>query len=404
MTSTAAETRLTRTLLTISLALVFSFAVALAAKERSLEWVIVALLTGLLLLASRSAVTWLAAKQKSVGLFLTIAVLASLLIVPEQVLRLSGFRYESGIRLIPEFVYPAGGYFFSKLVPDEKLLWRRVAGEADVNSWGFRGHEVQVPKPKGTYRILFLGDSCTEQGYPYMVEERLNQQFKDSDLRFESIVLATSGFSSYQGKVTAELYGAKVDPDLVVVFFGWNDHWLARGSVDAEKIVSVHNGPIDDLIMWTYGRLRVLQFANWALTGRFSAARSGHGQQRVPANQYRENLIEINRILQSRNRPIVFITAPTAYYKLGVPEYITKKGFASDAMSAKSLHKNYNKIVREVAGKEGAYLLDLEPQIGSSPDLRSIFTEDNIHFTQAGLSVVADALVDLIKTQILAAK
>lgn len=347
---------------------------------------------------------WLAEKSKSLGIVLTIALVGLLLVVPEQVLRLSGFRHESGIRLVPEFIYPAGGHFFSSLVPDDKLFWRHAGGPPGVNSWGFRGKEVQVPKPKGTYRILFLGDSCTEQGYPYMVEERLNEKFKCRDVRFESVVLAIAGFSSYQGKVAAELYGTKVDPDLIIVFFGWNDQWLACGSVDSQKVVSVPNGLRDDLVVWTYRRLRLLQFANWALTKALSASGPKLDQVRVPADHYRENLIKMKTVLETKNRPLVYMTAPTAYYRLGVPAYITKKGFASDAQSAISLHKHYNGIVRDVAAQEGAYLLDLETQMDSVPDIRSIFTEDNIHFTHAGMSVVADSLVDMITTRILAAE
>ena len=84
------------------------------------------------------------------------------------------------------------------------------------------------------FRIIYLGDSCTQQGFPGIIERLLNYFFGTDSLRFECITLAVSGYSSYQGKVMAEMYGGLFEPDLVVVLFGWNDHWQAYHSIDSK--------------------------------------------------------------------------------------------------------------------------------------------------------------------------
>lgn len=52
-----------------------------------------------------------------------------------------------------------------------------------INSHGFGDKEHTCEKKKGFYRILVLGDFCTqalqvplEQSFPYVLEERLNSK------------------------------------------------------------------------------------------------------------------------------------------------------------------------------------------------------------------------------------
>ncbi len=52
------------------------------------------------------------------------------------------------------------------------------------------------------------------------------------------MTLALSGYSSHQGRVLAELYGETLEPDLAVIYFGWNDHWRAYQTIDSQKVVT----------------------------------------------------------------------------------------------------------------------------------------------------------------------
>ena len=133
--------------------------------------------------------------KQLVGWLLAFATLNLLLIVPELALRVVGFRGEAGI----QFGYPRPQEFVA-FDPDARLFWKLRSSNRNVNSLGFPGKEVVVPKPDHRYRVLFLGDSCTQQGYPDIVEILQNGGREALTRQIESITLAVSGYSSHQGR------------------------------------------------------------------------------------------------------------------------------------------------------------------------------------------------------------
>jgi hypothetical protein len=88
---------------------------------------------------------------------------------------------------------------------------------------------------------------------------------------------------------------------------------------------------------------------------------------------------------------VVFITAPTSQYRLGVPDYLENQGFVPNKAAATTLHRQYNEIVRDVATGDGVFLLDLEAETAALPaeGLGQLFMKDGIHFTDKGLETVA---------------
>ncbi len=112
----------------------------------------------------------LVGSKNLVGWSLTLATLNLFLVVPELGLRAADFRAESGI----QFGYPRPTEFM-RFAPDERLFWKLPPSNQNVNSLGFPGDEIPSPKPAGRYRVMFLGDSCTQQGYPDFVELFLNE-------------------------------------------------------------------------------------------------------------------------------------------------------------------------------------------------------------------------------------
>jgi lysophospholipase L1-like esterase len=342
--------------------------------------------------AALVAILWslpaLARRGRPVDWVLAVAALNLLLVVPELSLRLAGFHYESGI----QFGYPRPIRMVA-FEPDADLFWRLPSSDPDVNSLGFPGQEVAQPKPAGTFRILFLGDSCTYQGYSNRTEAILSAQ-SPAGIAVEAVNLGVPGYSSHQGRVLAEMYAERFEPDLVFAYFGWNDHWLAYGSVDAEKVVEVPEGVRATRLYREFANLRVLQLGRKLLRGA-RAEVAPLAEVRVPLDAYRRNLRALRDEFARLGVPVVFVTAPSAHRSRGVPSYLLEMKFAPDLRSVVRLHDRYVEATREVAAEDDSSgLLDLVLAVDAAGSPDAIFREDGIHFTDEGLEWAAERFAE----------
>ncbi len=322
---------------------------------------------------------------------LSFAVLAAALVVPELLLRAFDFQYSSGVQF--GFPDPTRMAFFAS---DPRLFWKlkpaadpaHVRADVDGNSHGFQGADPAIPKPPGTYRMLYLGDSCTFQGYPWRAADRMRELKIPADKTAETVSLAIPGYTSFQGLRAAQDYGLELDPDVVFVYFGWNDHWAAYGTIDSKKAAPPPR-PLD--------RFRLVQATTWLL----ARNRKPLDQPRVLPDEYRENLAAIAALFAPRKTPVVFMTAPTTFYELGVPQKLVDDQFAKSADEAIRLHREYNAIVRDVAAKSGARLLDLDTECAASPDLKAWFMPDGIHFSPTGREWLGDRIARFVRDELL---
>lgn len=307
-------------------------------------------------------------------------------VTPEVVLRLLDFHYETGV----QFGFPRR---FQRFVRDPELFWTLPRDEPGVNRLGFHGPEVTSPKPAAVQRLLFLGDSVLAQGYPELAGALLQARWPGRV--FEVVNLSLQGYSSDQGKVLAEKYGELVDPDAVLICYGWNDHWLAWGSPDSEKRIAAKLPKHRALTESLYQRSRLLQLLRWSLRP-VLGAETPSSQVRVPLERYRENVTAIAARFAERQVPVVLITAPTSHDVLGVPAYLIEQQFAHEPQSVLALHRSYSQALREIAQREGWELLDLERELQASPEPAEIFSSDGIHLTEAGKRRVAERVAKLL--------
>ena len=328
-------------------------------------------------------------RGRSAAWVLSLAVINVLLLTPELLLRQVHFRHEAGI----QFGYPRPAQF-ETLVPDEKLFWKLAPNRPEVNSLGFRGGEITRPKPRDVYRVLFLGDSVPYQGYPALVETFLNGH-GGGTWRFGSVNLAVPGYSSYQGRVLVAKYGEMLEPNLVVISYGWNDHWQAYGAVDSRKKVTVDQSAPTRTLRALEAHSRLLQWLRFMLAHRPDVGRP-LASVRVPRDEYEANLTHIGEFFTTRRVPVIFLTAPTAHYTRGVPDYLVKEGFAPDKERVTALHRGYNQIVRDVVAAHGWLVLDLEREFAALGNLPELFGGDGVHLTRAGSALVAKRLADFI--------
>ena len=329
------------------------------------------------------------------NIFLILIVLNILVIAPELFFRVIDFHYESGIQADKNVEF-AGlrPEHYLHYVPDDNLFWKLPSSNPQVNSLGFPGDNIIIPKPPKTYRILYLGDSVTQLGYAQYVETYLNKYLAGDSLIFDCVTLAVSGYSSYQGAILADMYADKFEADLVFVFFGWNDHWLAYRGRD----IQFHNAKYPDLLWHIYHHSKILQFANKFVHSFSKPSEKGLVKEvRVLPDEYRQNLIQINSIFQKQDIPVVLITAPTTHYRLGVPDFLVEKKLGVSKDSIINLHRHYNQLERELANINCIPLLDLELEYDTLSNLSELFIDDGIHFTRLGTEYTAQRIFDFIK-------
>ncbi len=330
--------------------------------------------TFLLLLA---AIGWgatekLAEKKRVHGALLALGTLSLVLMLPEAALRAANFRYESRL----EFGFPRPEYMYLYQA-DPDLFWVFHPGPG-INRDGFRSAPLDSPKEEGTFRILLLGDSCIFKYFPEMLQKQLSNL---TDKKIEIVNLAVPGYSSFQGRRAAEKYGQSARADLVIVSFGWNDHWLAYDSRDSGKKAPEGEAK---LLAYTLHHWRLLQGTFW-LMDHFKTPLK---ETRVLPDEYKDNLSAIHQVFKPLGVPVVFFTAASSHESLGVEDAIVQMHFGTDADSIRKLHKAYNEIVRQTALGQGGILLDLEASLKDRDDLNVLFKKDGIHFTDAGFEVL----------------
>ncbi|ANM28467.1 hypothetical protein ABI59_00725 [Acidobacteria bacterium Mor1] len=301
---------------------------------------------------------------------------------PEVALRLAGYRHDvqGGI----QFGYPRPE-LFTQFERDPELFWALPRTLEGVNRQGFIGSDWVLPKPAGVTRLVFFGDSCTQQGFPEGVAAYLRQ---GGDGEYDAINLGVSGYTSYQGRVLAGRWSEGLEPDVSLIYFGWNDHWLAWGEPDAEKAARYR----------TTGALTAFidasRVGQWIAERRMPRPESPTDRPRVSQTEYRQNLTEIGRTVAGEGSRVVLITAPASHRRLGVPDRLVQMGQARDTASVLELHDAYNAIVREVAADQGWELLDLAAEADRLPDPQEMFLPDGIHFTRSGLHWIASRIAE----------
>lgn len=260
---------------------------------------------------------------------------------------------------------------------DKELFWRLDPGGKVHNSLGFRDVEFDVKKPKGTFRIICMGDSVTygmpvkkEETYPKMLAKILRSRYPDKEI--ESINAGVPGYSSYQGLQWLKHNIAKYQPDVCVLYYGINE---TAGSINnlADKEQKMPERWLLDLANFL-SRFKSYKLINrLTLLCKYSLYHKNKGLvRRVSPQDYKNNLLEINKICEENNTKTLFITNAARYdpqedFVFTVDEYQPPQGIRT--LNAYEIYKRHEKDASRL------FADDTRP--------------DNYHFTQEGQDLLA---------------
>jgi lysophospholipase L1-like esterase len=319
---------------------------------------------------------------------IALAVLAAL----EVALRLAGFQREIA-PLSLRFGYPNPREIGSIFVPDAELFWRLKPGSTfdaeapvPINALGYRGPVPTEPRVAGRARIAVLGDSVAFGG-PAAWPEILAASTGAEVLNF-----GVPGYTAVQGARQWESDVASLRPDAVVVAYGWNDHWVAKGGLpDAAREVP---SPRAAALSLALSRLRLAQAAR-ALLGsadRGAAPAPPGAMRRVPLDDYRAALDSLLAAARGSGARVLVVALPSGLRESDFPGYLLELGFTPSPREAIDDHARWAAAAREVAAERGASFLDPADRFVS----RELFSRDGIHPTPEGHRVLAEAVEEAL--------
>jgi lysophospholipase L1-like esterase len=281
-------------------------------------------------------------------------------------LRAWGYRFTTFP--VVQFGWPEPREIRDVYVPDRELFWV-------TRDYASKLAEARRTRPA----IVFMGDSCTEFGsWPRLTLERLAARTPSLG---RGVSLAVGGWSSEQGLRQFRRDVLPLHPRVVVVYYGWNDHWMAFGRPDAE----VEAGPVS---FWLTQHLRLAQLIVGARLGFDTAS----GANRVPRERYRANLEVLAGLARGAGIRAVFITAPAAHQRGHEPAYLARRHIRRlDELVP--LHASYVEATREAAAAARTQVCDAAAAFDGLPGPKGqYFMRDGIHLSERGSLVLAQVL------------
>lgn len=288
-------------------------------------------------------------------------------------------------------------------LPDPKVFWKAnpqhhsriqesgpgIAGLDRHLQIGIFDQEHVGAKPPGIFRIAFMGDSqvissgleayAGKSTYPKALETSLHELGLGGPegQPVQVINAGMSGHSSWQGLMLARSEVLPLEPDLMVLAFGYHD---SNQSLSSDREVLT-----DDPLTW---RVRTLMYRSRlclllrTAILRFQALRNDRTpperlEPRVSPQEFAENLRAFADLGQRHAFRVVFLLEPFAHPN-------TTLNVARHRLA-----------LLEVARDLGVEVLDVHAAFERlDPDLKATFFQDQIHLTAAGHARMAEMVLE----------
>jgi len=188
-----------------------------------------------------------------------------------------------------------------------------------VNSRGFRGPELDLPKPPSRVRLAFLGASTTfgseatrdEMTWPHLVRSKLQSAYPLVD--FDYVNAGVPGYRVEQSRRNLDYRVKPLNPDFVMYYEATND--LAT---DLWRLAEVHglaHRPTGDTWLARWSLAWSLVEKNFQLVGRRRAAATAQDrltfEARELSKRFRHELTEL--MLESKRMAPVVALATFSY-------------------------------------------------------------------------------------------
>lgn len=281
----------------------------------------------------------------------------------------------------------------------------RQLGRIRINNLGFRGPDIEMPKPTDTVRLAFLGSSTTYEPYspegqnwPHLVADKLAERL--IDCRVDFVNGGKPGYDSTAMTTLFEQYMSVTEPDIVLILPSDTNSdldWLAKQQ-DLDTDHTSYRSPL-------YGYSLLLQRLekNFRILSLQRAADSRAGKLELEMDKlvgrFQDNLTGLVNSVTAEQRLLVLITITSQLRHEMDMKALTKAGntriyympyiYLPDLVT---LRDAYNDAVHKVAEANNLVLVTGENDI---PGDRQYF-QDSVHFTPAGSEAMANRVIRML--------
>jgi lysophospholipase L1-like esterase len=278
-----------------------------------------------------------------------------------------------------------------------------------INSLGFRGPEIEMPKPESRLRIGFIGASTTycaevssnDAVWTELVSRKLESS--SSGLLVDYVNGGVPGYTTTQSLLNLEKRVLPLAPDVLVIYHATNDLSGETRRLAESSSINTVNLATEESWLGGYSLLWYLVEKNIALM--MVQSPSEKALLAIEAenlgSEFRQNLEYLVDVARSNGVALVALATFSIHLRPGMSEIERQAAMVSARyympyLSADDLlaaFERYNQIVREVALKTGALLIEGENGIPGDP----IHFVDSVHFTDAGSRAQAQRIATALE-------
>jgi len=268
-------------------------------------------------------------------------------------------------------------------------------GRIRINSLGFRGSEIDVPKPSDTYRLAFLGASVVYDPYvrddriwPLLTSQRLDAQFENC--RVDVVNGSAPGYGTVHIKSLYENYIAPLTPDAVVIY-------TSDFNIDTKKLVEKDASGLVTEYRRSWLAERSLF---WAKVEKniysLRLMRNVHNpegklqfDERELPKKFEDRLTALVQSVKNSGAKVILLSRvgqlSENQSKSAQEKAVVSTVLYMSYMSVEGLlrgRRAYNDTIRRVARATDVAFIDTSDALSATPD----FFADSIHFTERGSS------------------
>lgn len=257
--------------------------------------------------------------------------------------------------------------------------------EIAINRLGLRGPELSIEKQPGVQRIAIVGESAA---FGYFVSDGreaarlLEEHLRESGKNVEVLNAGVPGYTVRQISRRYERDIAQLQPDIVIVYLGWNDlPAIAADNPDAERFERLPSAPTWER---TLGNSTLYGFCAYRLRGPVQLAPANFENTRptdAGLKRFRSDLDQLAKVVKKSGAKLIVCSQATAACDDVDPKLRTSLGSDPKIVEGMiALGKLLREELRTFSLRAGVPFWDVSAAISPTPDNLG----DYVHLTETG--------------------